>query len=166
VTLSPLCSLCVAVMNNAGIEGGKKMLGSLSPRILLVLLGALAAGAVLPAAEAKKDEDPLAKFGDEKLADIGFCFQKFCAAVAAKDVPLAAALLAETPRSLAKLNLKKEADKATFLKYFAKFEGAQLVSSQRLAMGGLGQVTFTTKLGKEETQQMQNCGGRWKLANP
>ncbi|MGD0094608.1 MAG: hypothetical protein ABSE73_32255 [Planctomycetota bacterium] len=132
----------------------------------LVLAVALLAGSIAGAAEAKKDADPLAKFSDEKLADIGFCFQKFCEAVAAKDVKIVAALIAERPRSLAQLDLQKDADKAAFLKYFAKFEGAQLVSSQRLAMGGLGQVTYTVKSGKEETQQMQNCGGRWKLANP
>jgi len=69
------------------------------------------------------------------------------------------------PRGLARLDLKKETGKAAFLKYFAKFEGAQLVSSQRLAMGGLGQVTYASKSGKEETQQRQNFRGRWKLVN-
>jgi len=130
-----------------------------------VLALALLAGSILSAAEAKKEEDPLARFGDEKLADIGFCFQRFCEAVAAKDARTAAALIAEMPRGLARLDLKKETGKAAFLKYFAKFEGAQLVSSQRLAMGGLGQVTYASKSGKEETQQMQNFGGRWKLVN-
>lgn len=130
-----------------------------------VLVLVLLAGSILSAAESKKDEDPLARFGDEKLADIGFCFQRFCEAIAAKDARTAAALIAEMPRGLAQLDLKKETDKAAFLKYFAKFEGAQLVSSQRIAMAGLGQVTYTSKSGKEETQQMRNVGGRWKLVN-
>jgi len=59
-----------------------------------VLALALLAGSILSAAEAKKEEDPLARFGDEKLADIGFCFQRFCEAVAAKDARTAAALIA------------------------------------------------------------------------
>jgi hypothetical protein len=132
-----------------------------------VLLAALLACSTLSAADAKKKEeaDPLAKFGEEKLVDIGFCFQKFCEAVAAKDVKTAAAFIADMPRGLAQLDLNKEADKASFLRYVAKFDGAQLVSSQRMAIGGLGQVTYTTKAGKQDTQQMQNCGGRWKLTN-
>jgi hypothetical protein len=124
----------------------------------------VAACAVAPAGETKKEEaDPLAKFGDDKLADIGFCFQKFCEAVAAKDAKTAAAFITDMPRGLAQLNLNKDADKASFLKYVAKFEGAQLVSSHRMAIGGLGEVKYTAKGGKEESQRMQNCGGRWKL---
>lgn len=134
----------------------------LAARAVLAMACAVSA---LHAADAKKAEDPLARFGDEKLADIGFCFQKFCEAVTAKDVKTAAAFVADLPRGLAQLDLKKEADQAAFLKYLAKFEGATLVSSHRIAMGGLGQVTYTTRSGKQDTQQMQNCGGRWKLTN-
>jgi hypothetical protein len=137
-----------------------------TPALVRLLLAVAVAAAALQAGEPKKDDaDPLAKFGDEKLADIGFCFQKFCEAVSAKDAKIASAFIFEMPRSLAKLDLNKDADKTALLKYLAKFEGAQLVSSHRIAAGGLGQVTYTTKAGKQDTQQMQNCGGRWKLTN-
>ncbi|MCY3022036.1 MAG: hypothetical protein NTW87_23740 [Planctomycetota bacterium] len=139
-----------------------KTVVALAARVLVV---ALAVSFAAEAGEAKKNEeaDPLAKFGDEKLADIGFCFQKFCEAVAAKDAKTAAAFITDMPRGLAQLDLKKDADKASFLKYVAGFEGAQLVSSHRIAIGGIGEVTYTTKAGKEQKQRMQNCGGRWKL---
>ena len=113
--------------------------------------------------EAKNDKDPLAKFSDEDLIKIDFCFNKFCEAVAAKDAKTAAAFIAEMPNNLARLDLGKEADKTTFLNALAGFAGAELVSSQRMAMGGLGQVTYRDKSGKEKTQRMQNVGGRWKI---
>jgi hypothetical protein len=133
------------------------------PLVVGVLCAACLAGSLAAAGEAKKpDADPLAKFTDEELADIGSCFQKFCAAVAAKDAKTAAAFITDMPRGLAQLDLNKEADKASFLRFVAAFDGAQLVKSQRM-MGGLGEVTYTDKAGKERTQRMQNCGGRWKI---
>lgn len=113
------------------------------------------------AADAK---DPLSKYSDENLIDIGFCFQEFCKCIAAKDAKTAAAFIADMPRGLAQLNLDKEADKASFLKFFAGFDGASVISSQRMAIGGIGEVKYTNKAGKELTQRMQNMGGRWKLA--
>jgi hypothetical protein len=119
-----------------------------------------------PAKENKKTEkaDPLSKFSDEDLADIGFCFQKFCEAVASKDAKVAAAFVADLPPHLAKLDLNKESDKRTLFSVVSKFEGAQLVKSQRLAAAGIGEVTYSDKSGKEQTQRMKNSGGRWKLA--
>ncbi len=115
------------------------------------------------AADAKgAEKDPLAKFSDDDLIKIDFCFEKFCAAVAAKDAKTAAAFLDEMPKNLAKLDLSKDADKTTFLKAFESFVGASITASQRLA-GGIGQVTYTDKGGAEKTQRMQNVGGRWKL---
>jgi len=108
------------------------------------------------------DADPLDKLGDENLAKIDFCFEKFCAAVAAKDAVLAAAFIGEMPRGMEKLDLKKEADKTRLLAHLQNFTGASLSASQRLP-GGLGQVTFTTKDGKSLSQQMRNMGGRWKI---
>ena len=108
------------------------------------------------------EKDPLAKFSDDDLIKIDFCFEKFCAAVASKDAKTAAAFLDEIPKNLAKLDLNKDADKATFLKAFDVFVGASIAASQRLA-GGIGQVTYTDKGGAEKTQRMQNVGGRWKL---
>ena len=109
------------------------------------------------------DSDPLAKFGDENLVDIGFCFQKFVDSLGTKDAKTAAALIAELPRALTVLKLDKEADREKFLKSFEKFMGAQIVSSIRMA-GGIGEVTYTDKSGKEQKQRMQNVGGRWKLS--
>ena len=118
----------------------------------------------LHAAETKPvDKDPLAKFSDENLANIGFCFDKFCAAVAAKDATTAAAFIAELPRELSKLDLSKDADKDRFLKTYASFSGAHAISSQRMAIGGLGEVKYTDKSGKENSQRMQNMRGCWKL---
>jgi hypothetical protein len=115
-------------------------------------------------AEAKKadDKDPLAKFSDDDLAKIDFCFNKFCEAIAAKDAKTAAALLSEMPKNLAKLDLNKEDDKATFLKAFASLSGSSASGSTRLP-GGIGEITYTDKSGAEKKQRMQNVGGRWKL---
>jgi hypothetical protein len=129
---------------------------------LFILSFAIFSGA-LSAADKKDDKDPLAKFSDENLIKIDFCFTKFCESIAAKDAKTAAALIADMPRGLAQLDLNKEADKASFLKFFAGFEGASIISSQRMAIGGLGEVTYTNKAGKQATQRMQNMGGRWKL---
>src|SRR5262245_37444987 len=78
------------------------------------------------AADAKKadDKDPLAEYSDDERGKIDFCFNKFFEAVAAKDAKTAAALLSEMPKNLAKLDLSKEDDKATFLKAFASMSGA------------------------------------------
>ena len=119
---------------------------------------------VAVAADAKAAEkDPLAKFSDEDLIKIDFCFDKFCASIAAKDAKTAAAFLDEMPKNLAKLDLSKDADKTTFLKAFESFVGASITASQRMPAGGIGQVTYTDKGGAEKTQRMQNVGGRWKL---
>src|SRR5689334_19382145 len=97
-----------------------------------ILIGALmmAACASVHAADAKKadDKNPLAKFSEEKLVDIGFCFDEFCKAVAAKDAKVVKAFLVDVPKSLEKLNLDKDADKEAFIKYFAKFSGANVDS--------------------------------------
>src|SRR5438045_2630078 len=112
----------------------------------------LAADAKKPPAEAKKDDkDPLAKFDEDKLVDIGFCFEKFCAAVSAKDVRTVAAFVDDMPKGLKQLDLTKEADKAQFLRFFAKFDGAQLVSSHRMPAGGIGEVKYTNKAGQEQS---------------
>ena len=108
-------------------------------------------------------KDPLAQFSDEDLIKIDFCFEKFCALIAAKDAKTAAAFLDEIPKNLAKLDLSKDADKATFLKAFDSFVGASIKSSQRMPAGGIGEVTYSDKGGAEKTQRMQNVGGRWKL---
>ena len=104
-----------------------------------------------------------AKFSDEDLSKIDFCFTKFCEAIAAKDAKIAAALIDEMPKNLAKLDLNKEADRTTFVKAFSTFEGANVVASQRMPAAGLGEVTYTDKAGAEKKQRMQNVGGRWKL---
>ena len=116
-------------------------------------------------ADAKKeaDKDPLAKYSDDDLSKIDFCFTKFCEAIAAKDAKVASALIDELPKNLAKLDLNKEADRATFLKAFAGFAGATVTASQRMPAGGLGEITYTDKSGAEKKQRMQNVGGRWKL---
>jgi hypothetical protein len=131
--------------------------------ILLPIIGFALAGALCADAKKEADKDPLAKFSDEDLVKIDFCFTKFCEAVAAKDAKLAAALIDELPKNLAKLDLNKEADRATFLKSFAGFVGASIVASQRMPAGGLGEVTYTDKSGAEKKQRMQNVGGRWKI---
>lgn len=115
-------------------------------------------------ADAKKEEkDPLAKFSEDKLVDLGFCFEEFCKAIVAKDAKTAAAFIDDMPRGLKQLDLNKEADKTSFLRYFAGFEGAQIVSSQRMPAGGVGEVKYTNKAGKEMSQRMQKAGPLWKL---
>ncbi|HEY3324162.1 MAG TPA: hypothetical protein VGP72_27170 [Planctomycetota bacterium] len=133
---------------------------------LLAVLMAISFAGTAVAGEAKKDDkaekDTLSKYGDEKLADIGFCFQKFCASVSAKDVKTTVAFIDELPRGLKQLDLTKDSDKKAFFKALEKFDGASLVSSQKM-MGGLGEVKFTDKDGKDQSQRMQNAGGRWKI---
>jgi hypothetical protein len=121
---------------------------------------AIAADAKKPDAKAD-DANPLAKFSEEKLVDIGFCFDEFCKAVAAKDVKLISAFLDGMPKNLAKLDLKKDADKETFLKAFEIFSGAQIEKAQK--MHGMGEVTYKDKDGRERTQRMQLAAGVWKI---
>ena len=109
------------------------------------------------------EADPLAAFPDEKLIDPGFCFQKFAEAVSTKNAVLAKAFLAETPKALQGLDLKKEADRTKFLAAFSQFAGAQPVKSQRFAIAGLAEVTYTNAKGTTGTVRMKNMGGRWKL---
>jgi len=116
-----------------------------------------------PADAKKEDKDPLAKFSEDKLVDIAFCFEKFCEAIAAKDVKTAAAFIDDMPRGLKQLDLNKEADKASFLRFFAGYEGAQIISSQRMPAGGIGEVKYTNKTGKEMSQRMQKAGPLWKV---
>lgn len=109
------------------------------------------------------DADPLAAFTDEQLIEPGFCFQKFAEAVGAKNAVLAKAFLAETPKALEGLDLKKEADRARFLAAFSRYAGATPVKSQRFAMAGQAEVTYTDAKGTEGTVRMKNMGGRWKI---
>lgn len=111
------------------------------------------------------DANPLSKFSDEDLIKIDFCFEKFCEAVASKNVPVAMAFMEEVPRSMKGLDPKKPADQAAILKQLEKFVGASIVSSQKLGFTRVGQVTFKTKAGKEDSQQMRNVGGVWKMTN-
>ena len=129
----------------------------------MLALGLCCADSVRAADAKPADKDPLAKFSDEDLAKIDFCFETFCKAIAAKDAKTAAALIDELPKNLAKLDLNKDADKAAFLKTFDAFIGASVTASQRMPAGGIGQVTYSDKSGAEKTQRMQNVGGRWKL---
>jgi len=125
--------------------------------VLVLLCGC--ASATLYAGEAK---DPLAKFKEEELSDIGFCFNKFVESIGAKDAETVKAFLSQVPKGLAQLDLKKEADKAAFLKAFEKYAGAQITSSQRMPAGGLGQVTYQGK-GGEKTLRMSLEAGVWKV---
>jgi len=115
------------------------------------------------AAKKEKKKDPLARFKDEQLADVGFCFQAFCAAVAKKETALVKAFLFEVPKNLARLDLKKPAGRKAFLKAFAVFQGARIVKHQRVAIGGLAVVTYAGAKGKQKEQRMKNVGGRWKI---
>jgi hypothetical protein len=119
----------------------------------------------ITAAVCAADKDPLSKYSDEQLAKIDFCFEKFCEAVAAKDVTIAMAFMEEVPRGMQKLDPKKPADQAAILKQLEKFVGASVTGSQKLGFTRVGQITFKAKTGKEDTQQMRNVGGRWKLCN-
>ena len=119
----------------------------------------------LLAADAKKDEkkddNPLAKFDEEKLIDPGYCFNEFAKAVAGKDAKTAAAFLVEIPAHLQKLDLKKQADQETFIKALAKFSGANADSSQK--RHGMAEVKYTDKDGKEQSQRMELRAGVWKI---
>ncbi len=125
-------------------------------------LACLAWASSVQAAE-KKDEnkDPLAKFSEEQLVDIGFCFDEFCKAVANKDARLAAAFVSELPKDLAALDLSKDADKDKLLKSLAKYAGAQIIKAQK--MHGMGEVTYTDKSGAQQTTRMQLAAGKWKI---
>ncbi|MCZ7648024.1 MAG: hypothetical protein M5U26_22655 [Planctomycetota bacterium] len=131
------------------------MRGMLPVLLAFGLFGACACGA--------EEKDPLDKFKEDDLVDIGFCFQEFVKAVDAGDAAVVKAFLAEVPANLAKLDLKKDADKASFLKQFESYKGAQIVSSQRMAAAGIGMVKYADANGAEKEQRMQNAGGRWKL---
>ncbi len=129
----------------------------------IVACAVLSAGVFAAEKPVKKEEskDQLAKFSEENLVDIGFCFDEFCKAVASKDAKVAAAFVSELPRDLAALDLNKDADKEKLLKALAKYAGAQIVKSQK--MHGMGQVTYTDSSGAEQTTRMQLAGGRWKI---
>jgi hypothetical protein len=129
---------------------------------LLPVAFALVFSASLYAADAA---DPLAKYSDENLAQIDFCFQKFCEAVARKDCAEAVAWLDEMPRNMRHLDPKKPNDQKSILAQMERFAGASLVSSQRFAIAKAGQVVYKTKDGKEMEQQMTIMRGRWKIAN-
>ena len=126
---------------------------------------ALTGSTPLSAADAKPAEkSPLAKFSDENLANIGFCFETFCAAVTARDARTAAAFVAELPKALAGLDFSKDPGKAQLLRTLVRFDGASGFKSQRFH--GMGEVTYTDKAGKEQTQRMQFVGGCWKIVEP
>ena len=156
---------------------------SVTPWCAFVLLGIFCQGnSTLPAAEQKtakteekktvkkeekkeapkEEKDPLAKYSEEDLLDPGKACQKFFEAIAAKDAAVVKAFIAEVPANLAKLDLQKEADRETLLKAFATYQGANVVSSIRMAAAGIAQITYSDANGKEKTLRMQNAGGRWK----
>ncbi|HYF50530.1 MAG TPA: hypothetical protein VEJ63_14055 [Planctomycetota bacterium] len=129
--------------------------------ILALLCCAQMFAADTPKKEEKKDDNPLAKFDEEKLIDPGYCFNEFAKAVASKDAKVAAAFLIEIPKHLQKLDLKKPADQETFIKALAKFSGAQADSSQK--MHGMAEVKYTDKDGKAQSQRMELRAGVWKI---
>ena len=111
----------------------------------------------------KNDKDPLSKFKDEDLAKIDFCFGEFVKALGNGEVEVVKAFLAEVPKNLAKLDLKKEADRKTFLQAYASLKGAQITASSRFA-GGLASVKYAKPDGSQADIRMQNIAGRWKIA--
>ena len=140
------------------------MLAKLRLTLALVLLASCACAS----AEEKKTEekkldpkDPLSKFTDEDLADPGVAGQKFFEAIGGGDAEVAKAFLAEVPKHLDKLDLKKKEDREHFLKAFSNYKGATVTKSQRIAAAGVAQVTYDLN-GAEKTMRMQNVGGRWK----
>lgn len=140
-------------------------------RYLLALAVACGMTAFVTAAEKKTEEkteekkadpkDPLSKYSDEDLADPGAACQKFFEAIGSEDAEAVKAFLAEVPKHLATLDLKKKEDRAHFLKSFSNYKGANVTKSQRIAMAGIAQITYD-KDGAEKTLRMQNVGGRWK----
>lgn len=108
--------------------------------------------------------DPLAKFTEEQLLEVGFCFRAFVTAVEHGDAETAKAFLWKVPAHLARLDLSKQADRRTFLAAYAGYKGARLVKSMRMAIAGIGIVTYTTKAGAEREQRMKNVAGRWKIS--
>ena len=132
--------------------------------LMTVLLLSLAAYGSLDAAEKDKAKgDPLSKFSDEDLVDPAFCFNQFAAALKNKEVAVARAFLHEVPKALAALDLKKEADQATFLKGLSKYAGATAVASQKMGFTGVAEVTFSDASGAEKTVRMQNINARWLI---
>jgi hypothetical protein len=127
---------------------------------IAAILAAVCSSQIM-AADAKKDDNPLAKFDEEKLIDPGYCFNEFCKAVAGKDARTAAAFILELPKNLEKLDLKKPADQETFLKALSKYSGAQADSSQK--MHGMAEVKYTDKDGKSQSQRMELRAGVWKI---
>lgn len=128
-----------------------------------ILIGLAGLLLLTVSATVSAEADPLAAFSDEELIDPGFCFQKFAEAVGNKNAVLAKAFLAEVPKALQSLNLDKEADRTRFLDAFSRFAGATPVKSQRFAIAGQAEVTFSNAQGAEGTVRMQNMGGRWKI---
>lgn len=124
---------------------------------------ALAAGWTARAEEKRDPKDPLSKFSEEDLADPGKSGQKFFEAIGGKDAEVVKALLAEVPKNLEKLDLKKDADRETFLKAYAAYKGANVVSSIRMAAAGIAQITYQDAAGKEKTLRMQNVAGVFKV---
>lgn len=140
-------------------------------RAIAILFLAFGLGTALTAAEGgkteKKDEaknkDPLAKFSEENLADVGFCFQEFVKAADGGDAEVLKAFLAEVPKNLAGLDLKKKEDRDTFVQAYASMKGAQIVKHQRIAAAGLAVVTYADSNGAEKTCRWQNVAAVWKF---
>ena len=132
------------------------------PLVAFVLLVVWPVWSTASAEEKKPDpKDPLSKFSDEDLADPGIACQKFFEAVGSEDADVVKAFLAECPKNLEKLDLKKKEDRAQFVKAYAAYKGANVTKSQRIAAAGVAQITYD-KDGAEKTLRMQNVGGRWK----
>jgi len=138
---------------------------------LVALLLVCGVGPIAGAAESKPDgkkaaeaaKDPLAKFSEDDLVRIDFCFEKFVEAIGANDARTAAAFIDTLPRELASLDLNKDADKTKLLAALAKYQGASIVSSLKMPAGGMGEITYTDKSGAQKTVRMQKAGPRWKV---
>lgn len=116
-----------------------------------------------PTKNQKKSKDPLAKFKADDLARIDFCFTEFVNAIGNKEAEVVKAFLAEVPKNLAKLDLKKKADRKTFLQAYASLKGAQITGSRRFA-GGVASVTYAKPDGTQSEIRMQNVAAVWKIA--
>ena len=114
-----------------------------------------------PEAKQLDPKDPLSKFTEEDLADPGVAAQKFFEAIDGGDAEVIQAFLAEVPKHLDKLDLKKKEERAHFLKSYANYKGATVQRAQRIAAAGVAQITYDLN-GVEKTMRMQNVGGRWK----
>ncbi len=127
---------------------------------MLVIVGC---AMLAPLAAQAQEKDPLDALKEEDLVDVGYCFQKFVAAIGEGDAKLAKAFLAEVPAHLAKLDLNKPADKESFIKALSSYKGAQIIKHQKMAMAGIAMVTYADANGGEKELRMQNMGGRWKV---